>query len=126
MTNSSGLSGIDALLGVTRRLASPVGCVLCPLEGMALDTATTGDDTVFVPGLARGVFLDDARGNGRRMRVSWHPEVGMFVVSHWDGDVCIAAVRLRPEDAAAVIGVLTDGLVAVAATPPTTALTDAV
>jgi hypothetical protein len=35
---------------------------------------------------------------GRALRVSPHPEVGRVVLSIWDGDRCLATVRLAADD----------------------------
>jgi hypothetical protein len=47
----------------------------------------------------RRVVLGDQRGDARRLRVTWHVDEGQFVISHWRGDVCVAAVRLDPGQA---------------------------
>jgi hypothetical protein len=53
---------------------------------------------------ARRVFIPDARDNGSYLRVTWHPESRVIVVSHWsDDDVCTAAVRVRVEDAGELV-----------------------
>ncbi|MEA3216697.1 MAG: hypothetical protein QOJ19_2853 [Acidimicrobiia bacterium] len=59
---------------------------------------------------ARRVIVDDARGNGHHLRITWHATAGQFVVSHWRDDVCVAATRVAPEDATGLIGVLAVGL----------------
>lgn len=59
---------------------------------------------------ARRVIVDDARGNGHHLRITWHATAGQFVVSHWRDDVCVAATRIAPEDATGLIGVLAVGL----------------
>lgn len=64
----------------------------------------------------RRVFVEDARRDGRFLRVTWHPDRRTFVVSTWDGAVCVGATRVAVDDAPALIGVLAGGL-ADAATP---------
>jgi hypothetical protein len=62
------------------------------------------------------------------MRVTWHAESNVFVVSHWRGEVCVAATRIPPEAAPDLVNLLVKGLAesastsSVAATPvrPTT------
>ena len=44
------------------------------------------------------------------MRVTWHPEKQIFVVSHWRDDVCVAATRVSAAAAADLINVLVSGL----------------
>jgi hypothetical protein len=42
----------------------------------------------------------EAERPGRRMKVSWHPEQRMAVLSLWDANTCSATFRLPIEDAA--------------------------
>jgi hypothetical protein len=58
----------------------------------------------------RRVLVEDLRGNGAYLRVTWHPDGQAFVVSHWDGAVCVAATRVDVHDAPNLISVLADGL----------------
>ena len=46
----------------------------------------------------RRVLVPDARGVDRYVRVTWHDEAELFVISTWDGDVCTGAVRVAPAD----------------------------
>jgi hypothetical protein len=55
-------------------------------------------------------MLPDARGVGRFLRVSWHPDADQFVVSTWDGDRCVGAVRLMADTAAELAALLATGL----------------
>ena len=55
------------------------------------------------------VFLD-ARGGGRGMRVSWHPEADVVVLSLWRGQTCAGSFRLRIEEVPQLIDVLRGGL----------------
>lgn len=63
---------------------------------------------------ARRVLLADAEGRGAHLRVTWHPEVGQFVVSTWHGDVCVGSVRLGPPEAARLLGLLAEGVASAA------------
>lgn len=56
------------------------------------------------------VLIEDLRHDGKFLRATWHPESGAFVISHWQGDVCVAATRVRAEDAARLVGLLTNVL----------------
>ena len=56
------------------------------------------------------VFVEDLRHDGKFLRATWHPDSGAFVISHWQGDVCVAATRVRAEDAARLVGLLTNGM----------------
>ena len=42
----------------------------------------------------RGEVVVDARGGARALRVSWHPEHGLVVLSIWRGDTCAATVQV--------------------------------
>jgi hypothetical protein len=44
------------------------------------------------------------------LRVTWHPEHSAFVVSHWQGAVCVAATRVAATEVADVVSLLTNGL----------------
>ncbi len=56
------------------------------------------------------VFLD-SRGHGRAMRVSWHSEADVVVLSLWSGGTCTGTFRLPVEDVPDLIDTLRDGLV---------------
>ena len=66
---------------------------------------------------AHGRWAWDARGDGRAVRVSTHPESGLLNVSLWREDTCVGTARLRPDEAAGLVSGLTDGLAALAARP---------
>ncbi|HET6625381.1 MAG TPA: hypothetical protein VFG63_03240 [Nocardioidaceae bacterium] len=55
------------------------------------------------------VFLD-ARGGARSMRVSWHTEAGVVVLSLWRDGTCAATFRLRLDEVPDLIDVLRAGL----------------
>jgi hypothetical protein len=59
---------------------------------------------------ASGDAFLDARGGGRALRVSWHPEAGVVVLSVWRGRECVASFRLAAEDVPALVDVLRTGL----------------
>jgi hypothetical protein len=56
------------------------------------------------------VFIQDARGADRHLRVTWHAEAGQFNVTTWHGDVCSGSVRVRADDAPVLIAALADGM----------------
>lgn len=60
--------------------------------------------------LAGTAALPDVRGQHRALQVSWHERDDVFVVSIWKAGVCGGTVRLSPEDAAALVGTLAQGL----------------
>jgi hypothetical protein len=59
---------------------------------------------------SRGDLFLDARGNGRAMRLSWHPEADVVVLSLWRGETCAGTFRMPHEDVAAFVDALVDGL----------------
>jgi hypothetical protein len=60
---------------------------------------------------ARGDVLLDARGSDRALRVSWHHEGGIVVLSLWHEGVCTGSFRLHRGDVPALIDALVGGLV---------------
>jgi hypothetical protein len=62
------------------------------------------------PDRHREVFLD-TRGDGRALRVSWHPEADLVVLSLWSGGTCTGTFRLPVEDLPDLVDSLRDGLV---------------
>ncbi len=55
------------------------------------------------------VFLD-ARGNGRAMRLTWHQESELVVLSLWRDGVCASTFRLAKDDVEEFVDALVDGL----------------
>jgi hypothetical protein len=55
------------------------------------------------------VFLD-ARGDERALRVSWHTEADLVVISLWRDNVCAASFRLAVEEVPELIDLLRSGL----------------
>jgi hypothetical protein len=58
----------------------------------------------------RRVFVEDERRDGKFLRVTWHPDRRTFVVSTWDGSVCVGATRVAVEAAPELIDVFARGL----------------
>ncbi len=54
------------------------------------------------------VFLD-ARGDRRALRVSWHGEAGVVVLSLWREGVCAGTFRLPAEEVPALVETLRAG-----------------
>jgi hypothetical protein len=55
------------------------------------------------------VFLD-ARGDGRGLRVSWHPDAEVVVLSLWRGGTCAGTFRLPIEEVPELVRVLRESL----------------
>jgi len=62
------------------------------------------------PRQVRGEVFLDARGRGRALRLSWHPEADVVVLSLWRDQVCAGTFRMPHADVAAFIDALVDGL----------------
>jgi hypothetical protein len=58
----------------------------------------------------RGEVFVDARGGARAMRVSWHHDDGVVVLSLWRDDTCVGTFRVATEDVPALVGALVGGL----------------
>jgi hypothetical protein len=59
---------------------------------------------------AHGTVFFDHRDGDRSMRLSWHPEFGLFVVSMWRGESCLGSFQMVPEEAARFVHVVTRAL----------------
>ena len=57
-----------------------------------------------------GGVVQDARGGGRALRVSWHGDDGLVVLSLWDGPRCTGTVRVAASDVPTVVEALQIGL----------------
>jgi hypothetical protein len=55
------------------------------------------------------VFLD-TRDHGRALRLSWHPEADVVVLSLWRDNVCTGSFRLTVEEVPELIDLLRTGL----------------
>jgi hypothetical protein len=64
------------------------------------------ENTSALPG-RRDVFLDE-RGTG--LRVTWHPERDLVVLSVWQGDGCIGTFRMSVQDIPRLSGLLAAAL----------------
>lgn len=56
-----------------------------------------------------GVLLDP-RGEDRSLRVSWHPEADVVVLSLWRDNLCAGTFRLPVDEVPALIELLRSGL----------------
>ncbi len=63
------------------------------------------------------MWFADERCVERRMKVSWHPERRLFVLSLWHGDVCTATFRLPLGEVPRLVGTLVDALSRTASAP---------
>ena len=58
---------------------------------------------------AGSIFLD-ARGGDRALRVTWHHEAGLVVLSLWRDNVCAGSFRLAVDEVPELIEMLRAGL----------------
>ena len=63
-----------------------------------------------IPLPARGEVLPDARGGGRWVRVSWHQDADVVVVSLWRQGTCVGTARVTREDVPVLVNALVEGL----------------
>lgn len=62
-----------------------------------------------LPDYPAEVFLD-ARGSGRALRVTWHDDADLVVLSLWRGPACVATFRLTVDEVPDVVDALRSGL----------------
>ena len=55
-------------------------------------------------------YFLDTRGDARALRVSWHHEADVVVLSMWRGQECVSSFRLAIEEVPELIAVLREGL----------------
>ena len=55
-------------------------------------------------------FFLDARGDARALRVRWHHDDGLVVLSLWRGSECTGTFRLEIDEVAVLIEALREGL----------------
>jgi len=72
------------------------------------DREGTAAEVVALP--VSGGILPDARGGDRWMRVTWHDEADLVVLSLWRGDACVATFRLSPDQVPLLANDLVEGL----------------
>lgn len=59
---------------------------------------------------AHGGVLVDPRGDGRALRVSAHPELGIVTISIWREDRCVATHHVPTADVPGLVALLTEAL----------------
>ncbi|MEZ0577334.1 hypothetical protein [Nocardioides sp. MH1] len=57
-----------------------------------------------------GSVFFDARGDERALRVSWHDDADLVVVSLWRENVCTATFRLAADEVPDLVDTLVDSL----------------
>jgi hypothetical protein len=71
-----------------------------------------GQGAAILPFPGSGAVLTDVRGENRWMRVTWHDEAGVVVLSLWRDASCVSTLRLAREDVPALVSALVNGLAA--------------
>jgi hypothetical protein len=66
---------------------------------------------------ARGEVFLDHRGEARALRLAWHTEADVVVLSLWQADRCSGSFRLALEDVPRFVAALVEGLGAAANLP---------
>ena len=77
---------------------------------MTEPAGTPADALVALP--TSGEILADARGGGRWMRVTWHDEADVVVLSIWHETSCVSTFRLRRSEVPLLVHALVGGLAA--------------
>jgi hypothetical protein len=67
-----------------------------------------------------GVHVDP-RGDGRALRISAHPEVGVVTISIWREDRCVATHHVPTADVPGLVALLTEALIGNSNNPSTVA-----
>lgn len=103
VTNGAAREPVDRL-GQAAESPRRAGALAAPAQrdhdGQMTESQTHGVGEVFL----------DARGQGRAMRLTWHHEAGVVVLSLWRGDVCAGTFRLAMGDVNDFIDALVEGL----------------
>ena len=83
-----------------------------PVRWLVVDRSArqTGAMNPVTPLPVAGEAFLDARGDGRALRVSWHPEAGVVVLSLWSGATCRGTFRLPADEVAELVAALRTGL----------------
>ena len=68
------------------------------------------DEVTHLP--TRGSVFFDERDEGRSLRLSYHRETAVFVVSLWRVDTCLGTFRLAAEDAPRFVHEITSSMAA--------------
>jgi hypothetical protein len=75
-------------------------------QGLAADHGGMG---AVSPLPRTGTVLPDATRFGRSLRVSWHKDRSLMVISVWQSDTCVATFHVAATDIAALTGALLEG-----------------
>jgi hypothetical protein len=59
---------------------------------------------------ARGDVFFDPRGSERSLRVSWHTDAKLVVLSLWREGTCVGTFQMPAEDVPHLVGALVEGL----------------
>ena len=76
--------------------------------------------TAVSPARAGVEYFLDTRGDARALRISWHHEADVVVLSMWRGHECVSTFRLAIDDVPELIDALREGLDRSYASTPST------
>jgi hypothetical protein len=76
---------------------------------MAASAEEVHNRTVDQPESSR-VLIEDQRGNGGFLRVTWHPDRKVLLVSHWRNDLCTATTIVGISDIPKLVSLLAAAL----------------
>jgi hypothetical protein len=60
--------------------------------------------------MAQRTIVSDPRGDDRCLRVAWHPEQSVVVLSHWHDDAFVATSAVALADLPRLMAVLADAV----------------
>ena len=75
---------------------------------VAEPTASEGARVLALP--ASGALIPDSRGEGRWMRVTWHDEADVVVLSLWRDRSCVGTLRVERHEVPGLVSALVEGL----------------
>jgi hypothetical protein len=82
------------------------------MSGSSQVDSSAGGEVVAFP--SRGEVFVDQRGAARCLRLAWHTEADVVVLSLWQADRCTGSFRLAIADVPRFVQALVDGLGAAA------------
>ena len=89
-------------------ISLPYTLALRQTDAVADPVAQRQGEVLALP--SSGEVLADVRGNGRWMRVTWHDEAEVVVLSLWKQMSCVGTLRLDRTDVPVLVHSLVQGL----------------
>jgi hypothetical protein len=79
------------------------------MDGVTIAAQTDAMNVSPLP--TQGGVHVDPRGDGRALRISAHPELGIVTISVWREDRCVATHHVPAADVPGLVALLTEALV---------------